>query len=466
MPLSDQWNRAQLRTAARDELQDSSAKWWTDTEVNGYLEHWQKDVQGICDFVWGSTTVLTDSATHTITNIAPNVERLDKIYWNSVRLSPRTHQDLEILYQEWKTATSGSPTAAYQVDDEGFVLWPPPTVVGTLEIEYPTEVSFSNSDSIAMQVPAWTKYSAINYVAWRAYERLGPNMDLNQALRYKRKFTEQANEYASVYAGFFPYRYPQLRPATKYEIRILEPGNTSAGAGTSTGTGTYTVFGEYTPSGTKNGTNTAFTIPIVPTEMQLYANGVFQYPAVDYTQTGTALAMTVAPDSATTLKAITFTGLAATYGTMSPPVLSTATGTMNGTNTLFTVSPGYNSIALYLNNILQIVDTDFTFSGVPGEITFIGTGVPASGDTLVGYLWYSTSLYGRYASAPTAQVPSGTMDGANATFTLAASTTMTMLFLNGAFLAKDVGYTLSGTTITMQSGYIPFTGDTLYAFYW
>jgi hypothetical protein len=59
------------------------------------------------------------------------------------------------------------------------------------------------------------------------------------------------------------------------------------------------------------------------------------------------------------------------------------------------------------------------------------------------------------------------VNGANATFTLANAPIAGSLnlFINGFRLTQGSGYTLSGSTITYQAGYIPNAGDTHEASY-
>src|ERR1700733_9110760 len=59
------------------------------------------------------------------------------------------------------------------------------------------------------------------------------------------------------------------------------------------------------------------------------------------------------------------------------------------------------------------------------------------------------------------QVPSGTIDGRNATFTITTIPGFLFLFHNGVFLMPEVGYAISGKTITLV--YVPEVGDVLYA---
>jgi hypothetical protein len=63
----------------------------------------------------------------------------------------------------------------------------------------------------------------------------------------------------------------------------------------------------------------------------------------------------------------------------------------------------------------------------------------------------------------------GTMNGVNATFLLdsvTATPSLTRLVWNGITLQEDVGFAVSGGTITMKAGYIPVSGDKLEAEVW
>ena len=53
------------------------------------------------------------------------------------------------------------------------------------------------------------------------------------------------------------------------------------------------------PSGTRNGSNTAFTLAATPVNasLMLYLNGILQLSGTDYTLSGAAITMTGAPES-------------------------------------------------------------------------------------------------------------------------------------------------------------------------
>jgi hypothetical protein len=226
MSLSTLFTLATLRTMVRTELLDPNAKFWPDGELNSYIERWQNLLQSNFEFVWGTASVLVGSNTTTLTlsSFAPDMMRLDAMYWNQHRLVGRSKQELDVLKRDWRTDTAGGdPKAAYQDDLYTVSLWPPPGTQGTLVFEYPVAVSFSNNDSAAMQIPAWTKYSCKNFCVHHALLRTGPNQDQDRAIRREKKFTKQLKAYATIKDNFFPDRALTMRPGGKYEGDILNP---------------------------------------------------------------------------------------------------------------------------------------------------------------------------------------------------------------------------------------------------
>lgn len=104
----------------------------------------------------------------------------------------------------------------------------------------------------------------------------------------------------------------------------------------------------------------------------------------------------------------------------------------------------------------------FTISTNPHTLTAPTLTAPtaATSAPLPGSVSGTTATY-LYVSK---EVPSGTMNGVNTTFTLSTSSYRTVdLRWNGVSLLQGTAYTLLGATITMQAGYVPNAGDTLEA---
>ena len=137
---------------------------------------------------------------------------------------------------------------------------------------------------------------------------------------------------------------------------------------------------------------------------------------------------------------------------------------MNGTNTAFTLATPpapTTSLTLFRNGILQRVGIDFTLSG--GAITFLAGSVPQSGDYVRAY--YRTPGTGTATSFHDAELPSGTVNGTNLTFTLAATASPAAsltLYKNGVLLTQGADYALSGATVTFANTTVaPQVGDSL-----
>jgi hypothetical protein len=145
----------------------------------------------------------------------------------------------------------------------------------------------------------------------------------------------------------------------------------------------------------------------------------------------------------------------------------TPAGTANGVNLVFALSQAAApamSLSLYRNGIELRQGVDYSLTN--NTITFIPAAAPQVGDSL-------TAFY-RVAGGPAtiafadAEAPAGTMDGSNATFTLAAApnpTASLQLFKNGTLLTANRDYTLSRTTLTFFGSAIPQPGDKVQAFY-
>lgn len=240
--MYDQWTLAQLRGRVQTELLDPSNKWWSVSELDGYIDEWQVELQSKYEFVWNTATVSSGSATLTLSNVASDILRLDAIYFtpgtwtNSIgtytdtsirRLSPRGLIDLDVMQRDWRAVTTLTglwPEISYQNDPFEVSFWPPPPTAGTYIFEYPVLLTtLSGTDTATMQIPAWTRYSAAPFACYKAFKRFGPNQDLPKAARRKAQFERLFKKYRRFYDNYFPERAEMLRPGRRYTGDILIP---------------------------------------------------------------------------------------------------------------------------------------------------------------------------------------------------------------------------------------------------
>src|SRR5215471_1680589 len=191
---------------------------------------------------------------------------------------------------------------------------------------------------------------------------------------------------------------------------------TPTGGGGGGGTaGTWEV-----PTGTLNGTNTTFTLSATPAtnSLLLFMDGVEQEPGTDYTLSGATITYTVAPLS---------TDWHLAY-------YDTASGTGGGA-----VSSVFGR-----TGAVVAVTGDYTAAEVTNAVD--STGSYANPSFITSLAW--SKITG--APSYTTETPSGTMNGTNTSFTLTntpISGSLT-LFLNGVEQVPTTDFTISGTTIT------------------
>jgi len=101
--------------------------------------------------------------------------------------------------------------------------------------------------------------------------------------------------------------------------------------------------------------------------------------------------------------------------------------------------------------------------GSAATLNFVGAGVTCSVAASIATITIPGG--GGSTNFVDAEIPSGTVNGSNVTFTLAHTPTAGSLhfYLNGVRLRPTTDYTLAGATITMVAA--PQTGDWLYADY-
>jgi hypothetical protein len=114
---------------------------------------------------------------------------------------------------------------------------------------------------------------------------------------------------------------------------------------------------------------------------------------------------------------------------------------------------------------VQTVGVDYSVSGQ--TVTFLSSDIPVAGDVLQAYYRITSGTSATFNFAD-AEIPTGTINGTNVTFALAAAPNPVIslkLYKNGMLLQQPNDYTLSGSTITFVSAAAPQTGDSITAYY-
>lgn len=274
------WTRGDFKSVIRREVMDTSTRWFSENELNYYLDEWLMEIQQEFELVWAISTLtigtVTSSQTSTITmsqgtftQVTPPqlvintstfstypMLRNDAVYYNSFRLSGRNLQDLEVGNPTWRgdlgNGTSSpsdtnpyvydTPRAAVMYpDSQRILIWPcPPPPVGTksniLTFEYPVLLTFA-TDTDTSGLPMWSQWSAKPYVCSKLFQRPGPINDSKKSQRYAAQYARSKQRMRRIWDSFMPERFRRLQPGQHYEWEILTPPP-AWDPGTNTATGT------------------------------------------------------------------------------------------------------------------------------------------------------------------------------------------------------------------------------------
>jgi hypothetical protein len=144
----------------------------------------------------------------------------------------------------------------------------------------------------------------------------------------------------------------------------------------------------------------------------------------------------------------------------------TPAGVANGSNSAFSLANTPNpatSLTLFRNGLLTRAGVDYTLS--TNQITFLGTSIPQTGDTLQASYRLSTLAGVGFVDSET---PGGTVNGSNTSFTLSQApnpAASLSLYRNGMRMSANLDYTLAGTGIVFVPTQTPQPGDLLQASY-
>lgn len=236
---------------------------------------------------------------------------------------------------------------------------------------------------------------------------------------------------------------PSSTPLTLSQVRQSASSGTGS---TGTGTGSGSTGGT-----TGTGTGSTITLPLPMTQVS-----------------GLSAALANINSSISTLSAALKNTPTTSVSGVAFVDAETPSGAIDGSNALFNLaqapSPA-SSLNLYLNGLELTAGTDFTVSA--NAVTFATGAIPHTGDALKAY--YRVPGTGTTTQFTDGETPTGTINGTNLTFSLAAPPspgTSLRLYKNGVLQQQGADYTLNNTTISFSStATAPQAGDVLSAGY-
>jgi len=190
---------SELRAAVRVELREASAKYWTDSEIDYWLNEAAAIVASRLKGIEGRRTASTVSGQQ-MYDLPTDCYKVNRVIVDDIRLTPMRKRPEDLL------TTSGTPRE-YLIWGDNLFLNPAPSSAGTDNIvvwgKFGTESMSADTDTPG--TPVVCDYALVHYACAKAW---GKRKD-------DRKVQRKLNDFASVMAELQDYANDKLSDGAK-----------------------------------------------------------------------------------------------------------------------------------------------------------------------------------------------------------------------------------------------------------
>lgn len=186
--------RGEIRTLARKRLGETTAAFWSDTELNDWIDDAGHDIafKSKCIRTNGNITTVADTMEYTISDSFASFIAVLEVYMYQdaatwVRISQIDRNRLSSRHPGWKSAPNGVPDEYYWDREEDVIgIYPKPnsTNAGTdyLEVYYAYDYTDITGDAVTpANIPILLQKSMADFVVARGYESRGWGDKANDA---------------------------------------------------------------------------------------------------------------------------------------------------------------------------------------------------------------------------------------------------------------------------------------------
>ena len=185
-------NRKDIRDMARKRLGETTAAFWSDDELNGWINKAIKDIAFRSKVLKDNMTVTAtaDTAQYTLSALFPRVHSILEAYvqyltgkWIKLKATSRT--DLDIQFPGWLGAPSSACSTHYYWDSEEdvFFLYPPmiAPITDGLKIYYTYEPEPMLADTDVSEMPDHLNLAIVDFVVATGFDTRGWTDKANDA---------------------------------------------------------------------------------------------------------------------------------------------------------------------------------------------------------------------------------------------------------------------------------------------
>ena len=175
----------EMRDLARKRLGETTAAFWSDAEINGWINLGCKDIafRSKCLPDTVTFTPTTDTAEYTLSTVVPDCISITEVYFDDSesdwgKLIPITRTELDIEYIGWKNTDPGKPTHYYwDAEEDLFGFYPAPdsteSTTNAAEVHCCKTAPTLSSDSATSTLPENLHEAVVDFVVATGFSTRG-----------------------------------------------------------------------------------------------------------------------------------------------------------------------------------------------------------------------------------------------------------------------------------------------------
>jgi hypothetical protein len=192
--------RQEIRDLARKRLGETTAAFWSDAELNSWINDAQRDIAYRSKSLKTNTTMAPadDTSEYVLSLAFPKVTSIHEVYFQNLsgewsKLIPTSRTELDNMYPGWLGADSADEPTHYWWDreDDIFYLYPAVTTTVVIENEITTSVSVKcyytldstdlSGDNDTSTLPSHLHLAIVDFVVATGFDSRGWNEKANDA---------------------------------------------------------------------------------------------------------------------------------------------------------------------------------------------------------------------------------------------------------------------------------------------
>lgn len=186
--------RLQIRNMIRKRLGETTASFWSDSELNTWINDACRDIafRTKCIRTNLYMNAVDETAEYGLSTIFPNVLSINEYYYkqdgtNYIKLPQTSRTELDATYSGWRSAQSGTPIMYYYDREEDiFGLYPAPNLAITEGTNWGRAYITKNHTDMTLdtdipQLPEYVQAAVADYVTAYGYEQRGWGDKANDA---------------------------------------------------------------------------------------------------------------------------------------------------------------------------------------------------------------------------------------------------------------------------------------------